>query len=44
MPRVFLITGCSTGFGQHLVQAVLDAGDIAVGKIYMFLSVYLERN
>ncbi|KAI4189996.1 MAG: hypothetical protein L6R41_001104 [Letrouitia leprolyta] len=30
MPRVFLITGCSTGFGQHLVQAVLDAGDIAV--------------
>ncbi|KAL8893470.1 MAG: hypothetical protein Q9192_005226 [Flavoplaca navasiana] len=31
MPRVFLITGCSTGFGQHLVQIVLDAGDIAVG-------------
>ncbi|KAL8934225.1 MAG: hypothetical protein Q9216_006013 [Gyalolechia sp. 2 TL-2023] len=30
MPRVFLITGCSTGFGQHLVQVVLDAGDIAV--------------
>ncbi|KAL8844058.1 MAG: hypothetical protein Q9176_001464 [Flavoplaca citrina] len=30
MPRVFLITGCSTGFGQHLVQIVLDAGDIAV--------------
>lgn len=31
MPRVFLITGCSTGFGQHLVQIILDAGDIAVG-------------
>lgn len=31
MPRVFLITGCSTGFGQHLVETVLDAGDIAVG-------------
>ncbi|KAI4211922.1 MAG: hypothetical protein LQ351_005262 [Letrouitia transgressa] len=30
MPRVFLITGTSTGFGQHLVQTVLDAGDIAV--------------
>ncbi|KAI4173500.1 MAG: hypothetical protein LQ348_006554 [Seirophora lacunosa] len=30
MPRVFLITGTSTGFGQHLVQIVLDAGDIAV--------------
>ncbi|KAL8744590.1 MAG: hypothetical protein Q9190_003183 [Brigantiaea leucoxantha] len=30
MPRVFLITGTSTGFGQHLVQAVLDAGDIAI--------------
>lgn len=31
MPRVFLITGTSTGFGQHLVQIVIDAGDIAVG-------------
>ncbi|KAL8803144.1 MAG: hypothetical protein Q9200_006331 [Gallowayella weberi] len=30
MPRVFLITGTSTGFGQHLVQTVIDAGDIAV--------------
>ena len=30
MPRVFLITGCSTGFGAELVQQVLDAGDIAV--------------
>ncbi|KAL9609731.1 MAG: hypothetical protein Q9167_005520 [Letrouitia subvulpina] len=29
MPRVFLITGTSTGFGQHLIQTVLDAGDIA---------------
>ncbi|KAI4228380.1 MAG: hypothetical protein L6R36_001663 [Xanthoria steineri] len=31
MPRVFLITGTSTGFGRHLVQIVIDAGDIAVG-------------
>ena len=30
MPRVFLITGTSTGFGANLVQEVLDAGDIAV--------------
>lgn len=30
MPRVFLITGTSTGFGQHLVQEVLDKGDIAI--------------
>ena len=30
MPRVFLITGTSTGFGQHLVQEVIDRGEIAV--------------
>ena len=30
MPRVFLITGTSTGFGKHLVQEVIDNGDIAV--------------
>jgi NAD(P)-dependent dehydrogenase (short-subunit alcohol dehydrogenase family) len=30
MPRVFFITGTSTGFGNHLVQEVLDKGDIAV--------------
>jgi NAD(P)-dependent dehydrogenase (short-subunit alcohol dehydrogenase family) len=30
MPRVFLITGTSTGFGNHLVQQVLDKGDIAI--------------
>jgi len=29
-PRVFLITGTSTGFGQHMVQEVLDKGDIAI--------------
>ena len=28
--RVFCITGTSTGFGKHLVQEVLDNGDIAV--------------
>lgn len=30
MPRVFLITGCSTGFGKDYVQEVLDRGDYAV--------------
>lgn len=29
-PRVFLVTGCSTGFGAHLVQEILDKGDICV--------------
>ena len=30
MSRVFFITGTSTGFGNHLVQEVLDRGDVAV--------------
>lgn len=30
MPRVFFITGTSTGFGNHLVQEVIDRGDICV--------------
>ncbi|KAK2625443.1 hypothetical protein QTJ16_004755 [Diplocarpon rosae] len=30
MPRVFFITGTSSGFGNNLVQEVLDRGDIAV--------------
>ena len=30
MPRVFFITGTSTGFGLHLVQEVIDKGDIAI--------------
>ena len=30
MPRVFLITGTSTGFGREYTQHVLDAGDICV--------------
>ena len=29
-PKVFLITGTSTGFGKHLVQEVLDKGDFCV--------------
>lgn len=30
MPRVFLITGTSTGFGNDYVQEVLDQGDYCV--------------
>ncbi|KAG7010082.1 hypothetical protein G7Y79_00001g003540 [Physcia stellaris] len=30
MPRVFFITGCSSGFGASLVQTILSNGDIAV--------------
>ena len=30
MPRVFLITGTSSGFGNDYVQEVLDKGDIVV--------------
>lgn len=30
MPRVFLITGCSTGFGKEYVQEVIDQGDYVV--------------
>ncbi len=33
MPRVFLITGTSTGFGKHLVQEVIDKGEIAVATV-----------
>lgn len=29
-PRIFLITGCSTGFGEELVKLVLQKGDYAV--------------
>lgn len=27
MPRVFLVTGCSSGFGKNLVQEILNKGD-----------------
>ncbi|KAL6251129.1 hypothetical protein RBB50_001337 [Rhinocladiella similis] len=30
MPKVFLVTGTSTGFGHNLVQEVLSRGDIAI--------------
>ncbi|PYH92283.1 NAD(P)-binding protein [Aspergillus ellipticus CBS 707.79] len=30
MPRVFLVTGTSTGFGHDLIQEILSRGDIAI--------------
>lgn len=30
MPRVFLITGCSTGFGKDYAQEVIDRGDYVI--------------
>ncbi|KAJ6033953.1 Short-chain dehydrogenase/reductase SDR [Penicillium canescens] len=30
MPKVFLVTGTSTGFGHDLIQEVLNRGDIAI--------------
>lgn len=30
MPRVYLITGCSTGFGRELTIAILKAGDAVI--------------
>ncbi len=32
-PRLFLITGCSTGFGRELAQVVSEQGHIAVGTL-----------
>jgi NAD(P)-dependent dehydrogenase (short-subunit alcohol dehydrogenase family) len=29
-PRVWLITGCSTGFGRHLAEAALSQGDCVI--------------
>lgn len=29
-PRVWLVTGTSTGFGAELVKVILEKGDIAV--------------
>ena len=29
-PRVFLVTGTSSGFGKHLIDTILAHGDIAI--------------
>ncbi|ESZ91430.1 putative Uncharacterized oxidoreductase [Sclerotinia borealis F-4128] len=43
MPRVFFITGTSTGFGNHLVQEVLDRGDVAVATARKPETLKFER-
>ena len=34
MPRVFLVTGCSSGFGNLLIHKMLKERDIAVAMTY----------
>ena len=43
MPRVFLVTGCSTGFGKYLIEHILEAGDIAVATARNPFVVYSYR-
>ena len=31
--RVWLVTGCSTGFGRELVKLIAQSGDIAIGTV-----------
>lgn len=33
MSRVWLVTGCSTGFGRELVKLIAEKGEIAVGTV-----------
>lgn len=28
--KIYLVTGCSTGFGKSLIEEILERGDIAV--------------
>lgn len=44
MPRVFLITGCSTGFGYHLVNTVLANNDICVATARKPDSLSFDQN
>ena len=43
MPRVFLVTGSSTGFGKELVQEILDRGDVAVATARKPESLQFEK-
>lgn len=29
-PKVFLVTGCSSGFGKEYVKVILEKGDVVV--------------
>lgn len=43
MPKVFLVTGTSTGFGHNLIQEVLNRGDIAVATARHPSSLTFEK-
>lgn len=43
-PKVFLITGTSTGFGSELVKVVLAKGDIAVATARDPSKLQFEQN
>lgn len=41
-PRIFFITGVSTGFGNELVKKVIASGDVAIGTSRNPASVSFE--
>ncbi|KAG4443945.1 hypothetical protein IFR05_000585 [Cadophora sp. M221] len=43
MPKIFLITGTSTGFGHDLTQEIINRGDIAVATARNPGSLYFEN-
>ncbi|PVH86560.1 NAD(P)-binding protein, partial [Cadophora sp. DSE1049] len=43
MPKVFLVTGTSTGFGHDLIQEVINRGDIAVATARNLDSLSFEN-
>ncbi|OKL61880.1 hypothetical protein UA08_02274 [Talaromyces atroroseus] len=43
MPRVFLVTGTSTGFGHDLVQEILNRGDIAVATARRPAALHFDK-
>ncbi|KAL5337065.1 hypothetical protein BJX70DRAFT_409484 [Aspergillus crustosus] len=43
MPKAFLVTGTSTGFGHDLIQEVLNQGDIAIATARNPASLRIEN-
>ncbi|KAK5172198.1 uncharacterized protein LTR77_003836 [Saxophila tyrrhenica] len=43
MPRIFFVTGCSTGFGRELTQVLLDAGENVVATARRLETLWSER-
>ncbi|KAK3054250.1 hypothetical protein LTR09_004518 [Extremus antarcticus] len=44
MPRVFFVTGCSSGFGRELAQVLLDAGENVVATARKPTTITSFRN